>query len=420
VLRTPCFPAALEIISIIKKRGIHLNWAPAQPPGGKTLLEQVQEAYQHWQDIVPTGKPGKRWKINGIVTAAVLPGTTADIPLVLTILKKMGFSRIYNDYWCYQCRTFPGDNRETPPRYYLEMINNHRYPVERKVPHTGHGFVDYFPIARRLISSCKNYFGCAAGMNYAAVAPDGKVYACHGVIDDPRYVIGAVTTGIDNNKVQDFDIRAVSDRPGCSDCWGRYICGGGSNLKDVSRVNSACAGFLSQVEHLLAEYEKFDLNAKNIIRYMADWTNTIIPHRDTYVNKPVRSLKPRLLTVHGRSMWPLLKNGNKVTVAPIKPGDARFGDIICFDYPPVCHRIIAKFNWQGEPAVLEKGDHTGIGTIVPLREVTGKVVAINKATKTISMETPLWHALGSFIASLSLAIHAVFGLFLWIWHKGRL
>lgn len=109
-----------------------------------------------------------------------------------------------------------------------------------------------------------------------------------------------------------------------------------------------------------------------------------------------------------------------ITAAPVKPVQIRFGDIICFDYPPVCHRVIAKFNWRGEPAVLEKGDHTRIGTVIPLREITGKVAAIHKATKTISIETPLWRALNRIIASLSLAIHAVRGVFLWIRYKGRL
>ncbi|MDQ1349886.1 MAG: uncharacterized protein QG657_187 [Acidobacteriota bacterium] len=424
ILRTPAFPAAPEVISVMRKRSIRLNWVP-EPPGERTLLDQVQDAFHRWKDVISTNKPGRKWKIDGIVTAAVLPGAAADIPEVVTILKKMGFARLYNDYWCYQCRVYPGENQASPP-YYMEIINNHRYPVEEqthrtpRAPRTGYGFVDYFPIARRLVSSRKNHFGCAAGIYYAAVAPDGAIYACHGVINDPRYHIGAVSTGIDGNKVQGLGIQSVGDRSPCSGCWGRYICGGGSNLKNVSQVNNACAGYLSQVEQVLAEYESFDLNAKNTIRYLAEWTDTLIPHRDTYVDKPVRSLKPRLLTVHGRSMWPLLKNGNKVTVAPVKPGQARFGDIICFDYPPVCHRIIAKFNWHGEPAVLEKGDHTRIGTVIPLREITGKVAAIHKTTKTMSIETPLWRALNGIIASLSLATHAVCGVFLWIRYGGRL
>lgn len=417
ILRTPAFPAAPEVISVMKKRSIRLNWVP-EPSGERTLLEQVQDAYQRWKGIAPGDKPGKRWKIDGIITAAVLPGNAADIPQVVNIIKKMGFARLYNDYWCYQCRAYPGEN-QAPPRYYMETINNLRYPVEQ-VSRAAYGFVDYFSIACRLVLSRKNHFGCAAGIYYAAVAPDGAIYPCHGVINDSRRAIGTVNTGIDSNKVQGLGIQSVGDRSPCSGCWGRYICGGGSNLKNVSHVNNACAGYLSMVEQVLAEYESFDSNAKNTIRSMADWTDTVIPHRGTYIDRPVRSLKPRLLTVHGRSMWPLLKNGDKVTVAPVNPDQTRFGDIICFDYPPVCRRVIAKFNWRGEPAVLEKGDHTRIGTVVPLREITGKVAAIHKTTKTMSIETPLWHALNCFIASLSLAIHSVCGVFLWVRYRGRL
>lgn len=418
ILRTPSFPAAPEVLSLMKERSIRLNWVP-EPPGERTLLDQVQEANRRWKGLASGNKPGKRWKIDGMVTAAVFPGNAVDVPQVVDILKDMGFSRIYNDYWCYRCRTFPGGN-STPSENDMGTIKNHRYPVERRVPRGAHGFIDHFPIARRLVSSRKNHFGCAAGIHYAAVSPDGRIYPCHGALGEPQYVIGTVNTGIDTEKVQGLGIRQVGERATCSGCWGRYICGGGSNLKDVSQVNNACVGYLSLVEQVLAEYGDFDLNAKNTILYIAGWIDAVAAHRNTYANKPVQSSKPRLLTVHGRSMWPLLKNGDKVTVVPVNPGQTRFGDIICFAYPPVCHRIIAKFTREGEPTVLEKGDHIRVGTVVPLREITGKVVAVIKTKKTISIETPAWLGLNCIIAALSLAIHGICSALLWLRYKGRL
>ncbi|MCX6582681.1 MAG: SPASM domain-containing protein [Candidatus Aminicenantes bacterium] len=314
ILRTSSFPASPGIMSLLKERNIRLNWVPA-PAGERTLLEQVLEGYGLWKGLAAGNKPGKKWKIDGIVTAAV--------------------------------------------------------------------------------------------------SPDGGIYPCHGVLGVPRYVIGAVGAGIDADKIQGLGIRRVGERSACSDCWARYICGGGSNLKNVAQVDNACAGYLSLVEQVLAEYGDFDLTAKNTILYIAGWTDAVVPHRNTYVNKPVQSSQPRLFTIHGRSMWPLLKNGDKVTVVPVNPGQTRFGDIICFAHPPVCHRIIAKFKREGEPAVLEKGDHIRVGTVVPLREITGKVVAVIKTKKTISIETPAWLGVNCIIAALSLAIHGICSALLW-------
>jgi radical SAM protein with 4Fe4S-binding SPASM domain len=417
ILRTSSFPAAPGIMSLLKERNIRLNWVPA-PTGERTLLEQVRESYGRWKGLAAGNKPGKKWKLDGIVTAAVFPGNAADVPRVIDILKEMGFARLYNDYWCSRCRAFPVGN-PAGSEYYMDIINNHRYPVEPSVPRGAHGFIDYFSIARRLVSSSRNHFGCASGIHYAAVAPDGAIYPCHGVLGVPRYVIGAVGTGIDADKIQGLGIRRVGERSACSGCWARYICGGGSNLQNVAQVDNACAGYLSLVEQVLAEYGDFDLNAKNTILYIAGWTDAVVPHRNTYINKPVQSSQPRLLTVHGRSMWPLLKNGDKVAVAPVNPGQTRFGDIICFAHPPVCHRIIAKFKREGEPAVLEKGDHIRVGTVVPLREITGKVIAVIKTKKTISIETPAWFGVNCIIAALSLAIHGICSALLWLRYKGR-
>lgn len=69
---------------------------------------------------------------------------------------------------------------------------------------------------------------CAAGAN-PAVAADGSLYACHGLVGDPRFYMGSVTTEADGNwqRVQgQFAALEVDRMAACASCWARYLCGG--------------------------------------------------------------------------------------------------------------------------------------------------------------------------------------------------
>ncbi|NTV12166.1 MAG: radical SAM protein, partial [Zoogloea sp.] len=69
---------------------------------------------------------------------------------------------------------------------------------------------------------------CNAGRDLA-VAADGMLYACHGLVGQPDFAMGKVTdaAGTDFDAVQaNFAWLEVDQVPACAGCWARYLCGG--------------------------------------------------------------------------------------------------------------------------------------------------------------------------------------------------
>ncbi len=74
----------------------------------------------------------------------------------------------------------------------------------------------------------KRAAGCGAGMEYIAVAPDGKLFPCHQFVGQQQWMLGSVDTGIQRPDLQQsFADTAIADKEDCRQCWARYYCGGG-------------------------------------------------------------------------------------------------------------------------------------------------------------------------------------------------
>lgn len=78
-------------------------------------------------------------------------------------------------------------------------------------------------------------YPCGAGAAYLSANAEGKLFACHRLIDDPQFAMGSVETG------SDFKARSahlarnhVDSMEPCQKCWARYLCGGGC-YHEVSR-----------------------------------------------------------------------------------------------------------------------------------------------------------------------------------------
>ena len=74
----------------------------------------------------------------------------------------------------------------------------------------------------------KRVTGCGAGVEYMAVAPDGKLYPCHQFVGMDEFILGDVFNGIKNNEMRSiFKKSNLYAKPECSACWVKYYCGGG-------------------------------------------------------------------------------------------------------------------------------------------------------------------------------------------------
>jgi uncharacterized protein len=68
---------------------------------------------------------------------------------------------------------------------------------------------------------------CGAGRTYFALSQDGAFYPCHRFVGMEGFRMGDLTEGIDLSLQKKILDLTVDNRPGCRECWARYLCGGG-------------------------------------------------------------------------------------------------------------------------------------------------------------------------------------------------
>lgn len=74
----------------------------------------------------------------------------------------------------------------------------------------------------------KRMSGCGAGVEYAAISPDGEIYPCHQFVGDDKYKMGNVITGEYNEKIsREFSSCNIAAKPKCRTCFAKYFCSGG-------------------------------------------------------------------------------------------------------------------------------------------------------------------------------------------------
>jgi radical SAM protein with 4Fe4S-binding SPASM domain len=266
--------------------------------------------------------------------------------------------------------------------------------------------MDHIPLLYPLIYSQRNHYGCAAGISYCAVAPDGGLYPCHTLTGSPSHRLGHIREGIDEKKQRESFIQRVENRPACAACWARYLCGGGSSLKDREPAPADCETFRSFMHKLLLLYDALDMNDKEAIRYSRQQMDRFLPHIKKLAAPAQTGFQGEtLLTVRSDSMNPTLKAGDRVVVVPVNGEKIRTGDIVCYGRPVVCHRVIARFKRGGETRVIEKGDNTIAGKNVLARQITGRVIAIQNSNGRQDITTRGQRARQYSIAILSLSRH---------------
>ncbi|MDR1691725.1 MAG: thioether cross-link-forming SCIFF peptide maturase [Oscillospiraceae bacterium] len=73
----------------------------------------------------------------------------------------------------------------------------------------------------------KRLRGCGAGIEYAAVTPEGAVYPCHQFVGNNDFLLGDVLRGSFDKSVSEKFYPGGDGREDCQACWARYYCGGG-------------------------------------------------------------------------------------------------------------------------------------------------------------------------------------------------
>jgi uncharacterized protein len=179
------------------------------------------------------------FKLHPTVNArATITKETIRCSRTVSHLYKMGFRHIYlepaagkNETWAVD-RGDLGIIKEEFDKiadFYKEELREGNYFILR----------NFFQPLERIHRRNKSGYRCAAGRQTAAVSPDGGLYPCYKFVGIKNYIMGNVNTGeYDKDLSARFRENHVNVRPGCKNCWARYLCGGGCPyLSEVSHGN---------------------------------------------------------------------------------------------------------------------------------------------------------------------------------------
>jgi signal peptidase I len=99
------------------------------------------------------------------------------------------------------------------------------------------------------------------------------------------------------------------------------------------------------------------------------------------------------LRVSGKSMHPLIRQGDSIRLEKCTPGTLAIGDIITFkkDGNYFTHRVLWKTRKGNRIRLITKGDNE-INPDPPVSpdHILGKVVTIGRANRSLHLETPYW------------------------------
>ena len=89
----------------------------------------------------------------------------------------------------------------------------------------------------------------------------------------------------------------------------------------------------------------------------------------------------------GLSMWPFLRDGDRLRIVAAAPGRLRLGDVIAFwrGGGLVVHRFAG---WAGPGRLREKGDHMRAWQEVPVAELLGRVDRVTRGGRERDLDRP--------------------------------
>lgn len=131
-------------------------------------------------------------------------------------------------------------------------------------------------------------YPCGAGAAYLSVSADGSLYACHRLVEDPKFKFGDVWRGSDMTaRAEHLTAQHVDRQEPCRSCWARYLCGGGCYHEVDRRGRPSCDFIRGWLEYCLSVYAVLSERAPGYFRnpnqyfgaIAGDTPRPVHPHR---------------------------------------------------------------------------------------------------------------------------------------------
>lgn len=106
--------------------------------------------------------------------------------------------------------------------------------------------------------------GCEAGRSSFIVDESGAYYTCQNMLPFKETAVGDIYKGMDSGKVDEFRSKQVKDLPICSQCWARYLCGGGCEAEryfpnyNEDDFSQRCKVTQLEWKHFISAYIKWN------------------------------------------------------------------------------------------------------------------------------------------------------------------
>lgn len=117
------------------------------------------------------------------------------------------------------------------------------------------------------------------------------------------------------------------------------------------------------------------------------------------------------ISINGRSMFPLIREGDQVLVAHGCTGMRR-GDVIVFRLRGtlIAHRVLNIFESDVGPIFVTKGDNVSqFDPPLSDNEIVGRILAVKRGNRCMPLDTVIWKILGWFIAVSTLSLAKIHG-----------
>lgn len=141
-----------------------------------------------------------------------------------------------------------------------QMINCGKEFELRTVRGERYAFSNLAVAIREIHKGTHRPYPCGAGGGYLGVSASGELYACHRFVEDSEARFGDVWKGVDVAKQSRWlHERHVHRQTPCSECWARYLCGGGCHYEVIHRGRPACDYIRGWLEYCLQAYVRLQL-----------------------------------------------------------------------------------------------------------------------------------------------------------------